>query len=310
MSGYTVYAIAGLGRIGLNLAQEFLAMKVKDPRLAYSVRALTTQSTSDAIEDLAVNGANVRTVSYESPASILAALDGVDVLMSCIGYEDGGLHAQMILGDLAKAAGVKLVVPSEYGAQSDAVKDENFTIKEVFRKRLIANGLKYAVFYTGFWSDFVLRPFILRDMFQIDLEKGNIHKWIDWDTPLSFTTQMDIARYVTHVLVYLPRSELENRIFRIQADSQTLNSLFVAFLEKTSRPPLANMKTTTHSRAELDEKLDKEPLLIGLRLFRAADDEMFSVSADGKLDSAIWPEWKPERTVDVMIRSFVAAKDL
>lgn len=95
-------------------------------------------------------------ITYASPSSILAALEGVDVLISTIGYR--GLAAQDILCAQAKDAGVKLFVPSEYGARSDEMEDESFAIKEKFRQKLIANDINYTVFYSGFWADFDLNP--------------------------------------------------------------------------------------------------------------------------------------------------------
>ncbi|KAJ7222433.1 hypothetical protein GGX14DRAFT_428785 [Mycena pura] len=304
MSAYNVYAIAGLGRIGLNMTRDLLAMKAADGH-HYSVRVLTQSPDSPALADLKARGADVRTVSYAAPASLRAALDGVDVLISAIGYH--GLEAQDILCDAAADARVQLFVPSEYGALSNTMVDPVFAGKEHFRARLVAAGLKYTVFYSGLWADFDLRPFILREWFEIDLEGGSIHKWSNWDVPWSFTTQSDVSRFVTHVLVHLSRSELENRIIRIEGDRQSLNSLFSTFLAKTGRRPLEAMNVTTHTRAELDARLEKDPALIGMRLLRAGSDEKFSVTADGDpLDNDLWPEWNPEKAGDVIIASFAA----
>ncbi|KAJ7661594.1 NAD-P-binding protein [Mycena polygramma] len=316
MSAYNSFAIAGLGRIGVNLAQELLAAKVRDPQLSYSVRLLTRSPGTDTVKELVASDAEVRTVSYEEPATILAALEDVDVLICTIGF--AAIDAENILYDQAKKApSLKLFVPSEYGARSDKMSDRVFAVKETFRQKLIADRIKYTVFYTGFWADFDLRPMILKDWFGIDLEGGIVHKWHDWDTPLSFTTQMDIARFVAHALVYLPRSHLEDKILRIEGDRQSMASLVSAFLEKTGRPKLTDMAVTVHSRQELDEELARDAVKdksedalakIGLRLLRAADDGMFCVlenpDAEGELANGLWPEWKPEKAVDVIIRSF------
>ena len=112
--------------------------------------------SSGEANTLEADGAEVHKVDYDRPATILAALEGVDVLVSTIGYY--GLPAQDALANLAKTSGVRLFVPSEFGARSDAMGDEAFAIKEHFRQKLIANGVNYAVFYSGFWADFDLRP--------------------------------------------------------------------------------------------------------------------------------------------------------
>ncbi|KAJ6465918.1 NAD-P-binding protein [Mycena vitilis] len=299
MSAYNSFAIAGLGRIGVNLAQELLAAKVKDPQLSYSVLLLTQSPGTDIVKELVASGAEVRAVSYEAPATILEALRGVDVLMCTIGF--AGIDAETVLYEQAKKApSLKLFVPSEYGARSDRMSDRVFAVKEDIRQKLVADHIKYTVFYTGLWADFDLRPIFLKDWFSIDLEGGVVHKWHDWDTPLSFTTQTDIARFVAHAL--------------------SMTSLVSSFLEKTGRPKLADMDVTVHSRQELDEELagdsanDKpeDPLeKIGLRLLRAADDGLFCVlenpGAGGasELANNLWSEWKPEKALDVMTRAFL-----
>ena len=45
MSGYTMYAIAGLGRLGVSLAQEHLQLKKNNSQLNYSLQLLTQLTT-------------------------------------------------------------------------------------------------------------------------------------------------------------------------------------------------------------------------------------------------------------------------
>src|SRR5579863_7014603 len=52
----------------------------------------------------------------------------------------------------------------------------------------------------------------------LDLKSGNVTVGLDGNALNSFTTQPDIGRYVAYVLVNLPRSRLEWRTFRIEAE--------------------------------------------------------------------------------------------
>jgi hypothetical protein len=52
----------------------------------------------------------------------------------------------------------------------------------------------------------------------LDLKSGNVTVGLDGNAPNSFTTQLDIGRYVAYVLTHLPRSRLEWRMFRIEAE--------------------------------------------------------------------------------------------
>ncbi|KAK7445487.1 hypothetical protein VKT23_014904 [Stygiomarasmius scandens] len=162
MSNYKVFAVAGLGRIGINIARELLSIQKGDHGRIEAVHLLTQSASKLSNEiraELIGEGAHLHTVNYTSPTSVSDALQGVDVLISAIGYR--GLSSQEALCDRAKEARVKLFVPSEYGARSDDMKDPLFAIKELFRQKLIANGIKFAAFYSGFWADFDLDPYVL-----------------------------------------------------------------------------------------------------------------------------------------------------
>jgi hypothetical protein len=57
---------------------------------------------------------NVLTVDYSSVASLTAAFQGQDAVVSTVG--SGGLLGQSVLFDAAVAAGVKRFLPSEFGS--------------------------------------------------------------------------------------------------------------------------------------------------------------------------------------------------
>lgn len=58
----------------------------------------------------------------------------------------------------------------------------------------------------------------------LDLRSGNVTVGIDGNAVNSFTTQRDIGRFVAYALTNLPRSKLEGRIFRIEAERKVRNS--------------------------------------------------------------------------------------
>jgi len=59
----------------------------------------------------------------------------------------------------------------------------------------------------------------------LDLKSGNVTAGLDGNAPNSFTAQPDIGRFVAYVLTNLPRSKLEWRIFRIEAERKVRNTL-------------------------------------------------------------------------------------
>ena len=107
-------------------------------------------------DELLAKGAQVITIDYSSPTSIQSALSGVDVVISTL--PNPLLGAQLQLATLGKAAGVKLFVPSEFGAQTDGPAEgiwgEKYVLKEKLRSEV---KLPYAAFYTGVFTDWFFR---------------------------------------------------------------------------------------------------------------------------------------------------------
>lgn len=98
-------------------------------------------------------------MNYADPASLTAALHGVDVVVSTLAMSALG-GPQHALAIAAKAAGVRLFVPSEYGADSFRYRGKPGPLgeKAPFIDALVELGLPYALFFTGSWSDFLLSP--------------------------------------------------------------------------------------------------------------------------------------------------------
>jgi uncharacterized protein YbjT (DUF2867 family) len=95
-------------------------------------------------------------VDYSNKESIVAALAGVDVVISTIAAE--ALGVQVGIAEAAKEAGAKLFVPSEFGAITEGHSEGMFGAKADIQSHLRALGLPYALFYTGNYSDFCWLP--------------------------------------------------------------------------------------------------------------------------------------------------------
>jgi uncharacterized protein YbjT (DUF2867 family) len=65
---------------------------------------------SPAAKELSSLGAIIAEVDYEKPATLVKALEGVDVVISTLAVS--GFNAQVPLAEAAKKAGVQLFVPS------------------------------------------------------------------------------------------------------------------------------------------------------------------------------------------------------
>jgi hypothetical protein len=56
----------------------------------------------------------------------------------------------------------------------------------------------------------------------LDLNSGNVTVGLDGNALNSFTSQPDVGRFVAYVLTNLPRSKLEWRTFRIEAERKVI----------------------------------------------------------------------------------------
>lgn len=108
------------------------------------------------------DGARAVPVDYADTAALTAALRGIDVVISALG--GAALLVQIQLAEAAKAAGVKLFVPSEFGNPTQGISASEGPIgqKVQVQEALKKIGLPYALFWTGPFSDFIFIPYVLR----------------------------------------------------------------------------------------------------------------------------------------------------
>lgn len=101
------------------------------------------------------DGAQVVHVDYADTAALTTALHGIDVLVAVLG--GSAFLLQIPLAEAAKAAGVKLFVPSEFGNPTEEISanDDFFGQKVQVLEAVKMIGLPYALFWTGLFSDFI-----------------------------------------------------------------------------------------------------------------------------------------------------------
>ena len=78
-------------------------------------------------------------------------------MISTVRATPDGIQSQKVLADAAKAAGVKIFAPSEFGTPS-AKLEGHITLKKQIREYLQEIGLPYAILYTGPFADVLFSP--------------------------------------------------------------------------------------------------------------------------------------------------------
>ncbi|KAI4518731.1 NAD(P)-binding protein [Schizophyllum commune Loenen D] len=164
----------------------------------------------------------------------------VEVLISAVSH--GSVLAQIPLADAAKAAGVRLFVPSEFGTIAIGWREEDIppflAPKIKVADHLESIGLPSLRIFVGMFIE------AITTLVGYDAEKKvNILKPLAGDTPFSATSAPDICgSFIAHVITHYPLSDLANKALRIEGVRLTLHGLEAiveALVEKVEEvPPL------------------------------------------------------------------------
>ncbi|KAJ7026945.1 hypothetical protein C8F04DRAFT_100498 [Mycena alexandri] len=211
MSAYKSFALVGGGKIGLPVATGLAA---KNGSVILLSRSATKTPPS---------GVQLVQVDTSNAAAVTAVLKEhkVDVVISTIDVGTGEWDVvQKPVVDAAKAAAVKLYVPSEFGCPTDGHTEGMLGGKAKFAGYVKSLGVPYLRIHNGVLTEFL--PFFKSP-------NGKIRVIGKGDTPISFTSIPDIAGFLVHILTTLAPSELENHILRIEGDRATLNEIALKF---------------------------------------------------------------------------------
>lgn len=134
------------------------------------------------------------------------------------------LEAQL---PIAKAAGVQLFVPAEYGVYVA----EGFT----YHKKIVQDALKdldlpYTVFYTGFFME------SFHCVSNYDFANGKMYVVGIGDVPQSTTSMLDVARFVAHTLTTAEQSNFAWAKIPIEGDRVTHHEIATIVEKKFGKP--------------------------------------------------------------------------
>jgi len=287
MSGFRNFALIGLGTVGSHIVRELL--KLKNAGKIDNVTILT-RSDSSNYGDYKASGAKVTVVDYSSAESLKNGLTGSDVVINTVG--PAALQSQHLLAEQAKAAGVKLFVPSEFGNATDRKHPEGvFAVKQSVHHKLKELDLPYALFFTGPHTDYCFISSI-----GLDLNSSNVTVGLDGNALNSFTSQPDVGRFVAYVLTNLPRSKLEWRTFRIEAERKSFNQIFKEHEERTGK----KLNVTYRSESELQAALEENGFdrVATLQLDWGLGGGL--VGTLDQLSVSEYPDWNPKTIADVL----------
>jgi hypothetical protein len=180
------------------------------PMLLYisRLRRLQESVNNEQNQKFSSKGAEIRSYDVSSAAAV-SGLHGVVVLISTIGAT--GLSLQSKLIDAAHGAGVKLLVPAEFGDTNTGRTEPINLLKLAGHKQAAKLGLPTVTVYTGPWMEYI--PY-----FGFDFAAGKITINGSGDAKISTTSMADVAYFVAYALTALPKDKLENATFTLQGD--------------------------------------------------------------------------------------------
>jgi len=164
------------------------------------------------------SGVQVIQVDYADAAAVAEVFKQHKVQVVLSTLTTTASAAQKSLVDAAKLAAIQLFVPSEYGFPTDGQTEGALGAKNEIAAYLKSVNIPSTRIYTGAFIEFI--PWITGSG-----DHGKIRIIGKGEAPVSFTSIADIAGFVAYVLTTLPPSELENRIFRLEGERASLNSL-------------------------------------------------------------------------------------
>jgi len=294
MSGYKSFAIVGAsGTVGKHLLDA-----MEQSEYGFRVTILTRKSggNDSFAEEWRKKGAKVAAVDYGVEEDVVAALTGVEVVISTVGGLAFSIQVPLIKA--AKNAGVKLFVPSHWGSPLDGTENPGLsplTHRMEALKGAEEVGLPWAEFSTGSFPEYCL-PF--PPMGMADLKDRKAFIYGDGEAQNSWTTQADVARYVLYVLTQLPSSKLAKRRFHIQGDAKSFNEIVRLY---ESKYPGAPIDVVYKPLSELENMVAKGegpvPIINGILLAIVTGQAKQNQTT---LDNGEYPAWKPKGVVDIL----------
>jgi len=279
------FAVVGAGSIGAWIIEELLNYKASGVvnTLRIISRSETTKSTNP---EWFTRGAEFVKVDYADETTVTDVFNGVDVVFSTINAIV--VDQQEALVKAAKASGVKLFVPSEYGVDTEDATSGVFLAKKKFSEILKDIDLPYVKIFTGLWTDYCITP-----AWGWNLAEGKVNIYGSGDSNMTFVHRTDIARYVAYVFTHIPPSELAWKILRIQGELTTFNKIVVDYEAKTGK----KLEVTRTSREVLAEKAGKGDLMS----FLFHEWDLRGGTVGSPLTNDLYPDWNPKSVIDAIV---------
>ncbi|CAI4218968.1 unnamed protein product [Parascedosporium putredinis] len=185
-----VAIVGATGTVGKFIASELVHSN------QHTVTALTRDATAPGLP----TGVHAVAVDYADPSTLVAALQGIDVLIITMA-STAPRDTQAKLIEAAASAGVKYVVPNGWGVDASHPAAAETLIGPLLagaQELTEARGMGWITFTSGFWYEFSLAG--KRNWFGFDIEERSVVLFDDGRTKVNTSTWAQTGRAVAAVL--------------------------------------------------------------------------------------------------------------
>lgn len=250
MAAFKKVAIAGAsGSLGTAVLEALLSAD-------FTVTVLSRADSSAAFP----SGVRVVKVDYRDVELLTEVLRGQDAMISTVGF--GGMQDQTILVDAAIAAGVKRILPSEFGSDPEDSRTRSLPVfgykvevEHYCKEKVRGTGTSYTLVANNLYLDWALDH---DNSFGVDIRNKKVEIFDGGDhiysaAPLSF-----VARGIVAVLQHPINTA--NQVVRLHGLSMTQNRLQEILQRFTGKEgwQISHVKLADRE-AEAYNKLQAEP---------------------------------------------------
>lgn len=224
--------------------------------LATGKHHITAISRAESVATFA-EGITRRNVDYADHESIVSALSGQDFLIISLSVVAGDTQSKLIAA--AKDAGVKWVMPNEYGG--DYAGNREFGNDTYLGPRALAArkaiedaGMSFVALSCSFWYEFSLSGTAAR--YGFDFAKREVTFYDDGERKITTTTWPQVGRAVA-ALLSLPVLPLNEQDSQLTLSKFRNRSAFVGSFYVSQKDMFASVLCVTKTK-ESDWKIDYE----------------------------------------------------
>ncbi|CAG8788977.1 20159_t:CDS:2, partial [Racocetra persica] len=222
---HTVTIAGATGIAGLHIAEAFL----NDGSYKVKVLRRKPEDKNEKAALLASKGAEIVYADYNDKSDLIKAIKGTDVFISAVRGNGSFYDVQLPLLNAAKEAGVKRFIPSDFGFDLAALKDNGIEPHQFiegkfrFMEELDKSGLEYTHISTGIFTEFLEKS-------GFDIKNKKATFLADGNTKIYTTSLVDIGRYTVESLKV---PEARNGNIGVYGAILTYNEMLQKFEEAT-----------------------------------------------------------------------------